>query len=324
VKSKASRGPILAVDLGGTNLRLGLVAQTGQVVRRSRGRMRDVTGKDVLCGDLAEKIRSFIGRAGKGWAPAAVAVGFAGPTDSASGRVYCAPNVGGLGDLYLAEGLSSRLGLPVVVANDADCAALGEYWRGAGMGTSSFFLFTLGTGMGGAMVIDGDLWEGCAGIAGEIGHTVIDIDGPKCACGRRGCLEAFVSATAIVREYRRRGPQGSEGAAVTAKDVFQLARGGDPIAGTVVAGAARALGIGMANVFHLLNPEVILIGGGVARAGRALIGPAAEHARAEVFPVLRDRLKVARARLGDDAGLIGAAYLAYRRLFAVDPAPRLC
>jgi glucokinase len=202
----------------------------------------------------------------------------------------------------------------VIVANDADCAGLGEYWRGAGRDASSLFLFTLGTGMGGAMVIEGGLWEGSAGIAGEIGHTVVDIDGPKCACGRRGCLEALVSATAIIREYRKRKRAKPDVARITAKSVFRMARQGDRAAKLVVAEAARALGIGIANVYLLLNPELILIGGGVARAGASLIRPAVTHARAEIFPELRDRLKVKRAGLGDDAALIGAAYLAYQRL----------
>ena len=284
------------------------------MVARSRVKMREVTDKDALYDLLAEKVSAFIGRAGKGRTPGSVAVGFAGPTDSAFGRVYFAPNVGGLGDLRLAEGLESRLGMRVVVANDADCAALGEYWQGAGKGAASLFLFTLGTGMGGAMVMEGRLWEGSAGIAGEIGHTVVDIDGPRCACGRRGCLEALFSATAIIREYRKHRLKRADTTAVTAKSVFQLARRGDRVACRVVADASRALGIGIANVYLLLNPEVILIGGGVARAGTMLIGPATRHARTEIFPVLRDRLKVKRASLSDDAGLVGAAYLAYQRL----------
>jgi len=302
------------VDLGGTNLRLGLVTGQGRVKARSRAKMGDISGRGALCDRLAEKIAAFIDRSSKGGPPLGVAVGFAGPTDSSSGRVYFAPNVGGLGDLHLARGLETRLGLPALVANDADCAALGEYWRGAGKGAKSLFLFTLGTGMGGALVIEGRLWEGGAGIAGEIGHTVVDMDGPVCACGRRGCLEALVSATAVIREYKKRARRSRTGAEVTAKSVFQLARKGDRFAGRVVAEAARALGIGIANVYLLLNPDLILIGGGVARAGRMLIGPATEHARAELCPELRGRLKVKRASLGDDAGILGAAYLAYTRL----------
>jgi glucokinase len=313
VKNKTTEKPVLAVDLGGTNLRMGLVSRRGRVLVRKRAKMESVADKGLLCAYLAEKVRAFVSDLPARIRPNTLAVGFAGPTDSTSGRVYFAPNVGGVEDLRLGRELESRAGMRTIVANDADCAALGEYWRGAGRGASSLFLFTLGTGMGGAFVIDGRLWEGSSGIAGEIGHTVVDIDGPACACGKRGCLEALVSATAVVREYRRRRGRGSGDAALTAKVVFQRAGHGEPVALDVVDDAARALGIGISNVYLLLNPEVILIGGGVARAGSRLIGPATAYARKMVFPQVRDGLVVKRARLGDDAGLVGAAYLAYQR-----------
>jgi glucokinase len=221
--------------------------------------------------------------------------------------------VGGLDDLPLARELESRLGIRTIVVNDANCAALGEYWRGAGKGAPSLFLFTLGTGMGGAFVIDGDLWEGSAGIAGEIGHTVVDMNGPLCACGKRGCLEAMVSATAVIREYRRRKGLKRVAENLTAKSIFQRASRGDRAAQRTVDEAARALGVGISNIYLLLNPALILIGGGIARAGSVLIRPATEHAREMVFPQLRSRLRVKKAGLGDDAALVGAAYLAYHR-----------
>ena len=168
MKSKKSKPPMVAVDLGGTNLRIGLVTAKGQVVARSRSKMRRVTEGDGLRDLLSDRISAFIERKGIGRRAGAVTIGFAGPTDSRSGRIYFAPNVGGLSDIRLAEGLKTRLGMEVFVANDADCAALGEFWQGAGRGASSLFLFTLGTGMGGAMVIGGDLWEGSTGIAGDI------------------------------------------------------------------------------------------------------------------------------------------------------------
>jgi glucokinase len=314
VTNPKTDSPILAVDLGGTNLRMGLVTRQGRVVARSRAKLGVVTAKDALCDKLALKIGGFRDKMCGGRVPGAVAVGFAGPTDSASGRVYFAPNVGGLDDLHLAVALESRLGMRAIVANDADCAALGEYWQGAGRGAGSLFLFTLGTGLGGAMVIDGGLWEGSQGIAGEIGHTIVDLDGPLCACGKRGCLEALVSATALVREYRaRKGVKGGK-ASVTARAVFQLARRGDPAALHAVDAVSRALGVGISNIFLLLNPDLILIGGGVARAGKMLIGPAIEYARGLIFPQLSRYLVVKRASLGDDAGLVGAAYLAYQRM----------
>jgi glucokinase len=321
------KGQVLAVDLGGTNVRLGMVTRDGRILRRRRTRIPVPADRESLYEALAGRIGEFIqgGEVGvrggaRGGArdgvPWAVAVGFAGPTHSAAGHIYTAPNVGGLSNIRLGEELKSRLGLPVVVANDANCAALGEFFHGAGVGSKSLFMFTLGTGVGGGFVIDGKIWEGAWGIAGEIGHTIVAADGPRCNCGNRGCLEALASGSAVVRDYIGKSRIRSEAGrkAVTAKFVFDKAKHGDRIAARVVADAAKALGVGIANVFHLVNPEVIVIGGGVSRAGGRLIRPATECAREHVFSPLRDKLKVRKAKLGDDGGLLGAARLAYTTL----------
>ena len=276
--------------------------------------MFETATKDDLYGGLAHIIGSFLGSIGGGFRPQGVAIGFAGLTRASDGHVYFAPNIGGLAGLEVGRSVGDAIGLPVIVANDANCAALGEYWCGAGRGAQSLFMFTLGTGIGGGFVIDGALWEGSDGIAGEIGHTVVDLGGPDCACGKSGCLEALGSGSAIIREYaaRRRLRSGSKG--LTAKAVIDRAKRGDSVARAVIAGAAAALGVGIANVFNLLNPEVIVVGGGVSRAGRILLGPAIACARGLVPESLRGRLSVKRGRLGDDAGLVGAAYLAFGML----------
>jgi glucokinase len=307
---------VIALDLGGTNLRLGLVGSKGRILRRRRLKMMSFARKEALLAWLAGAIDQFAASTGGLALPDAVAIGFAGPTDSRAGRVYCAPNVGGLVDIDVASGLRRLVGLPVVVENDANCAALGEFWQGAGRGASSLFLFTVGTGIGGGFVVDGKIWRGYDGIAGEIGHSVVMVGGPKCGCGKRGCLEAMVSATAIVRDYKaggRRLARGRPHTEVTARMIFSMARRGDRHARHVIATAGGALGVGIANIFHILNPELILIGGGVSRAGAALLGPATEAARCAVFAPLRDRLQVKRASLGDDAGILGAAYLAFSK-----------
>lgn len=327
---------VVAVDLGGTSLRLGLVDGAGRITRRRRLPMRIFTSREDLYSWLAEAVGGFIedGRERKGgrWArraacdslgPAAVGIGFAGPSDAERGLVYYAPNVGCLTDLRVASRVGKMLGLPTFLENDANCAALGEHWRGAGRGARSLFLFTVGTGIGGCFLIDGQVWHGAHGIAGEIGHTVVDPRGPKCNCGKDGCLEALVSATAILKAYRRAAGTGVNGmgagreSRLTAKMVFDRARRGDAAARSVVDRSSRALGVGIANVFHLLNPEMILVGGGVSRAGRMLLGPAVEEARRAIFPPLQASLKVRRASLGDDAGLLGAARVAFRHLAGI-------
>ena len=310
------RGQVLAVDLGGTNVRLGMVAGDGRILRRRRTRIPAVTSREALYEALTGKIRGFMSAGSRGDDPEAVAVGFAGLTNSSAGYIYYAPNVGQLRDIKLARELEVRLDLPVVVANDANCAAMGEAWHGVGVGAGSLFMFTLGTGVGGSFVIDGEVWEGAWGIAGEIGHTIVAAGGPLCNCGKRGCLDALAAGSAMIREYigRARIKSEEKRRSITAKAVFDRARRGDRIANKVVADAARALGIGIANVFNLLNPELVVIGGGVSRAGSRFLAPAVEHAREYVFPPLRDKLKVRRAGLGDGGALIGAAHIAFNRL----------
>jgi glucokinase len=278
--------------------------------------MKEIRKKEVLYDSISMMINSFLATADDYPAPVCVVIGFAGPTMSSEGKVYCTPNIGGLSNLDIGDRLENLLGMPVFVENDTNCAALGEYRFGAGRGAESLFLFTIGTGVGGAFVVGGTLWEGFDGTAGEIGHTVIRADGPRCNCGKRGCLEAMVSATAIVREYERRARKRRprDGIGISAKEVVDRARAGERAAAGVIREAAHALGIGIANVFGLLDPELILIGGGVSRAGSILIDPAVEHARSLVFGPLRRRLKVRRARLGDDGGLLGAACLGFQRI----------
>jgi glucokinase len=306
-----SRLSVVCVDLGGTNVRLGLVDPQGKILRRRRVKMFEAATKDDLYGGLARIIGSFMDSVGGLPLPRGVAIGFAGLTRASDGYVYFAPNIGGLAGLEIGRRIGSAVGLPVTVANDANCAALGEYWCGAGQGAESLFMFTLGTGIGGGFVVGGAAWEGSDGIAGEIGHTVIDLDGPCCACGKCGCLEALASGSAIIRDYARRkrlrgGPSG-----LTAKTVIDRARRGETLALAVISDAAGALGVGIANVFNLLNPEVIVVGGGVSRAGRILLDPAVECARNLIPEPLSRRLTVRRGKLGDDAGLIGSAYRAF-------------
>jgi glucokinase len=308
------REHVVAMDLGGTNVRLGIVDSTGRVVRRRRVKMGRFAVKEDLYAWLGGLLGDFIAAGREVPRPRCAAIGFAGPSKPQAGTIYYAPNVGRFTDLDVGRRLQRQLGLPVVVENDANCAALGEFWLGAGRGAKSLFLFTLGTGIGGSLVLDGSVWHGEDGIAGEIGHTIVMVGGPRCSCGRAGCLEALVSATALVRDYGEAVGGGRKAArAATAKAVVDLARRGDRKASAVVERAARALGVGIANVFHLLDPEVILIGGGVSRAGSILLGPAVREARALVFPPLAARLTVKRTTLGDDAGILGAAYLGLER-----------
>jgi glucokinase len=258
---------VITVDLGGTNLRLGVANRSGEVLLRTRAKMGSYRRKRDLLESLSAAIEEFIPEAGTLGRLRAVCLGFAGYTDSERGLIYFAPNIGGFSNIDVGPYLEKRLRLPVFVENDANCAALGEHWKGAGRGARSLFMFTLGTGVGGGLILNGTIWRGASGTAGEIGHTIVMAGGPRCSCGNRGCLEAFASATAIVKEY-----------------------------------------------FNLVNPELILIGGGVSRAGSILLRPALREAKKIVSPQIAPRLRVRRATLGDDAALIGAARFAFAAL----------
>ncbi len=301
---------IISLDVGGTNIKLALVDSHGNVQLRKRRRTKVPSSADEICENLALTISSFLRSLPRDVKHPQIAIGFAGLTDGERGIVRYAPNIARLSEIDLKMSLERRLGLKVLVDNDANCAALGEWWKGSAAGTRTAFMFTLGTGIGGGFVIDGDIYRGAHGIASEIGHTIIDPDGPECACGKRGCLESLASATAIVRTYVKEAmiPKKSMGS-ITAKEVVRRARLGDSKASDAVRKAGEALGVGIANIFAVLDPEIIVIGGGVSRAGRLLLAPASQKAKELVPDVVRSQLKVCLSSLGDDAGVIGAAYL---------------
>jgi glucokinase len=204
--------------------------------------------------------------------------------------------------------LSKALGVPSFMENDANCAGLGEYASGAGRGATCMVLYTLGTGVGGGIVIDGKLWVGHNGGAGELGHMSIDPRGPVCGCGQRGCVEVYASATAVARRYA--ALSGRDGA--DAREVFRRARAGDSAARRATDEAARALGTGVAATLHVLHPDIVVISGGMAAAWGLLPRVRAE-VRQRVFPLYLEGLRIVRGELGDDAGWIGAAMVAKDR-----------
>lgn len=227
----------------------------------------------------------------------ACGIGMPGQLDPRRTALVRAINLPSWIDVPAPKLLSVRLARPVVLENDGNCAAWGEYKAGAGRGASSLVLFTLGTGVGGGIVLDGELWLGVGGAAGALGHLVVDPDGPLCGCGQRGCLQQFASASAVAQRFGR-GP---------ADAAFAAARAGDPVAIDAVGAAQRGLAIAVANVIHTLQPEVVVIGGGMAAAGDALLAPVREEVKRRVRPAWLERTRIETASLGDDAGWIGAA-----------------
>jgi glucokinase len=203
----------------------------------------------------------------------------------------------------------------VVIENDANAAALGEQWLGAGKDVASMILITLGTGVGGGIILDSRIWHGADGMAGEIGHMTLVPDGRPCSCGNYGCLEMYASSRGILRSYEeacsQSGPRAAR--ALTSEDVYEAARSGDPVAIGVMKGMGRMLGIGLANLINIFNPERIVIGGGVKDAWPLFIDAVREEIFRRAFEVPAKRSGIVSSLLGDDAGVVGAAAVALRR-----------
>lgn len=307
---------ILGVDIGGTDIKLGIVSAEGEIVEREK--IPTLAGKGPRY--AAERIAAWLEERRAGH-PEMVAAGIdcAGLIDGSKGYLYYSPNLPGWEDLDLRGLFSGALGMPVTVDNDVNCAAWGEYILGAGRGTQHFVCMTLGTGIGGGVVADGRLYRGWQGLAGEIGHQVIDPSGPKCTCGTAGCLEAMASASSIVSRARSAIAAGAESVledseSLTSKDVAGAAAGGDEVAIEAFTAAGRALGTGLANIVHLFNPEVIAVGGGVAGAGDLILEPARESMRGQLMADIFASVKVVPAELGNMASLVGASMMALGKI----------
>lgn len=319
---------VVAADLGGTRLRVAAVDPTGQIlVRRSQPTRAEEGGESVL--DRLEQEMAAVVQAVGRERVQALAVAVAGPVNPWTGVVHTAPNLPGWHEVPLKTHLEARLGLLTLVGNDANLAALGEQRFGVGRGAHHLVYLTVSTGIGGGIIHNGQLLLGAEGLAGEVGHMTVDPDGPRCGCGNFGCLEALASGSAIARRMVERLRAGEPSAVramvqddldrVTAEVVVTAARLDDPVARSVMAEAARYLGIGVASLVHLFNPECVIIGGGVANAGPLLFLPVEAEVQQRVMLAFRRRLTIRRALLGDDVGVLGAAALAFQHLDLTSP-----
>ena len=291
------------VDIGGTTIKLGLVSQEGELLeKREFPTQRDL---DAAFDDIASHVRQVMGNFPDAGCTG-VGVGVPGPVLEQS-WVHGCVNLG-WGDIDVARELGRRVGFPVRVANDANLAALGEMWQGGGKGCRNLVLFTVGTGVGGGVICDGRIVAGAAGGGGEVGHLPMPFRPDwKCSCGKTGCLEVTASASGIIRAAREFSPF-KEMETVTAKDVYDAAEAGDENAKRVTREAGSALGMAAAIVSCVVNPEVILLGGGVSAAGRALLDPVEDAFQKNVCPPCRD-VRFALAQLGNNAGIFGGAAL---------------
>ena len=312
---------IIGVDLGGTNIVAGAMPDDGSALHARRSQPTHATlGADAVVDRIVQMISDVIAvtmaeTGAKREQFVGVGIGAPGPLDRDQGLVVVAPNLGWK-DFPLRDRIQEGTGLPVALDNDANCATLGEWWTGAARGASSVVGMTIGTGVGGGLILDGKLYHGASDVAGEIGHTTIDMNGRRCACGNYGCLEAYASGPNIADRARERisGEEhsvlaemvGGDLSKITAYTVYEAAKAGDDAALDVVKETARFLGAGVANLLNVYNPDVVVIAGGVTEAGDALFEPLRAEARRRAFKPAFDACRIVPGELQGSAGVVGA------------------
>jgi glucokinase len=320
--------PILAVDIGGTKIMTALFSAEGKMLDKDVCPTLADEGVKPVIERLGSAIESLLNRNNlKASRLGGIGIACAGGIDSGRGVVVTpSPNMTGWSDIPLAEIIQKRFKVGTFVVNDASAAALGEHRSGAGRGANSLVLLTLGTGIGGGIIANGELYLGATGAAAEMGHMTIDDDGPKCGCGNTGCLEMLASGRAVERDAVKRISRGEKSSLsemaggktenITAEMVGKAARNGDPLALGVLNQAAYYLGIGMVNVVNIFSPEMIVLGGGMAELGDLFIGPGKKMVADRAFPISSRIVRIVTAQLGNEAGVYGAA------AFALDQSKR--
>lgn len=313
---------IIGVDLGGTNLLAVVSTREGEILIRKKEETRAGEGPEAVINQISENVDEVIGLQGiKKEQVLAAGVCAAGFYNYKKELIVESPNLKNWTRVSLGPALEEKLGLPVLVENDANAAAYGEYRRGAGQGSSHIIYITVSTGIGGGVIVDGKIFRGAQGYAGEIGHTTIDINGPRCTCGNQGCLETLASGTAIARKacevlavgkstkmLEVAAMEGRED--VTARHVFTAAQLGDEAAAEILKITLEYLGAGLASMANLFNPEIFVIGGGVSMSGDSFFQPLKKvFCRRAAGPV-SETVGILPAALGDEAGITGVILLA--------------
>lgn len=332
----AGTGPIVAVDLGGTKILAIVVEGQQEIVARCKKRTKASKGMEAVFERVVRTIRGAVEEAHLSLKDIrAVGLGVPGPVDSRKGVIYSAPNLG-WGRVEVASILSGQVGLPVFLGNDVNLCTLGELDLGAGRGVRNLLGVFVGTGIGGGVVINNDLYEGATGAAGEIGHMVIKYDGPKANTGWRGTVESLAARPAIIARVIERIRDGKQSkicewvpdkindvdplvaaAGIRSTMLAEAYQAGDKVVRQAVDESASLVGLGIAGAIHLFNPDMVVVGGGVTEAiGQPYVDGVAAAIRANTFPIAHENLQIVRAALGDDAGVLGAACMARRRLAA--------
>ncbi|MGT2948828.1 ROK family glucokinase [Streptococcus devriesei] len=313
---------LLGIDLGGTSVKFGILTLDGQVQEKWAIETNILEDGKHIVPDIIASIKHRLDLYGLSKDDfAGIGMGSPGAVDRAQKTVTGAFNLNWAETQEVGAAIEAELGIPFAIDNDANVAALGERWVGAGDNNPDVVFVTLGTGVGGGIIADGNLIHGVAGAGGEIGHIIVEPDGGfECTCGNKGCLETVASATGVVRLGRLMAEsyEGTSsikaaidnGDSVTSKDIFTAAAAGDKFADSVVEKVGFYLGLATANISNILNPDSVIVGGGVSAAGEFLRSRIENYFQKFVFPQVKKSTKIKIAELGNDAGIIGAASLA--------------
>ncbi len=316
----------ISLDVGGTTTEAGVVNSRGQIIAR----LKMPTDKHIRGTEIAEhivgEVRLLLQRSElQKEQIVGICLGVPGVIDKTTNTIISCPNLTTWEKLPLDSWVEERLGIPTFLEKDANQAALGEHWLGAGRDADYLVCLTLGTGIGAGIILNGQLYRGWGGGAGEIGHMILDKDGPLCCCGNRGCWESFASGRAITAKATAAVKQLEEGAeslmvelaggdAISPEIVFKAARLGDKLAQRIVNEVVEYLGVGVTNIVNIFNPEMIIIGGGIAQAGAQVLAPIRQIVRQRARAFLSETVRIVPAELGESAGMIGGAYLVFQTL----------
>ncbi len=314
----------LGIDLGGTKILTAVTNTQGEMLSRDHSITPAKEGQEAVVKSILESVGRALDQA-RISAPdlTAVGVGAPGLSNPETGILFTSPNLPGWKDVPLRDIIEEGLGKKAFLINDANAAAVGELYFGAGRGARNFIYITVSTGIGGGIIIDGKIYTGSIGTAGELGHMVIDDGGSLCNCGNRGRWEALASGTALAREARLKTKDGATSSIlqlaggdlgkINAEVIHEAAQAGDSLANELIARTAYYLGVGLANLINIFNPEVIIIGGGLSNIGDMLLKPAFEEAGRRAFKPAYQAVRFARAELGRNSGVLGAAAFALEK-----------
>lgn len=319
----------IGVDLGGTNIVTILMNEKGKIIARDKRATEGFKGKNHVLKRISEGIESVLGLMTHDSRlttdVVGIGIGTPGLVDLEKGIVYEAPNIPDWDNVPLANSYKKRFGIPTFLENDANSAALGEWWIGAGRGTKNMICLTLGTGIGGGIIIDGKVYHGALGYAGELGHIALSFDGPKCGCGNTGCMEAYASATGIIKRTKALLKDRKNRKSIIYKlisgdlnkmnpaIITQAARKGDKLAIKIWKDTGFYLGSGIASYANIFNPEMVVLTGGMTGAGNLLFESMWETVRKRAFKGAVKNLKILPGKIPDDAGAVGAAKTAFQR-----------